>query len=153
MCCTGLPGLSVGKESDDNGGDPGLIHESGRSPTEGNSNPSTILAWEIPWTERSLAGYSSWSHRELAMTWQLTATTMNSTEPLWGLSDAYNVQTLHNAWFNNTSDSLRSRKYVTARLGLHGPHLRWPIYRPGKLVPAWGRDSFLAVSCILSSLP
>ena len=26
---------------------------------------SSILAWEIPWTERSLAGYSPWGCREL----------------------------------------------------------------------------------------
>ena len=31
----------------------------------------SILAWEIPWTERSLAGYSSWGHRELDRIWQL----------------------------------------------------------------------------------
>ena len=32
---------------------------------------SSILAWEIPWTERSLAGYSSWGHKELDRIWQL----------------------------------------------------------------------------------
>ena len=25
---------------------------------------SSILAWEIPWTEESLAGYSPWGHKE-----------------------------------------------------------------------------------------
>ena len=29
---------------------------------------SSILAWEIPWTEQSLAGYSPWGHKELEMT-------------------------------------------------------------------------------------
>ena len=29
---------------------------------------SSILAWRIPWTERSLAGYSPWGHKELDMT-------------------------------------------------------------------------------------
>ena len=29
----------------------GLILGSGRFPGEGNSNHSSILAWEIPWTE------------------------------------------------------------------------------------------------------
>ena len=24
---------------------------------------SSILAWEIPWTERSLEGYSPWGHK------------------------------------------------------------------------------------------
>ena len=32
-------------------GDMGLIPGSGRCPGVGNGNPSSILAWEIPWTE------------------------------------------------------------------------------------------------------
>ena len=32
-------------------GDLDLIPGSGRSPGEGNGNPSSILAWRIPWTE------------------------------------------------------------------------------------------------------
>ena len=32
-------------------GDLDLIPESGRSPREGNGNPTNILAWRIPWTE------------------------------------------------------------------------------------------------------
>ena len=46
-----LPGGSDGKESAYNVGDPGAIPGSGRSPTEGNGNHSSILAWRIPWTE------------------------------------------------------------------------------------------------------
>ena len=34
---------------------------------------SSILAWEIPWTE-SLAGYSPWGHEELDVTEGLTHT-------------------------------------------------------------------------------
>ena len=34
-----------------NAGDPGWIPGSGRSPEEGNGNPSSVLAWRIPWTE------------------------------------------------------------------------------------------------------
>ena len=33
------------------GGDVGLIAGSGRSPGEGRATHSSILAWEIPWTE------------------------------------------------------------------------------------------------------
>ena len=29
---------------------------------------SSILAWRIPWTERSLAGYSPWGHKKSDMT-------------------------------------------------------------------------------------
>ena len=51
---TDLPGGSVGKESTCSArdtGDMGLIPELERSPGEGNGNPSSILAWRIPWTE------------------------------------------------------------------------------------------------------
>ena len=47
----GFPGGSVVKNPPDDAGDldstPGL----GRSPGEGNATHSSILAWEIPWTE------------------------------------------------------------------------------------------------------
>ena len=42
---------SDGKESDCNAEDPGSIPGSGRSPGEGNGNPTSIPAWRIPWTE------------------------------------------------------------------------------------------------------
>ena len=47
----GFPGGTVVKNLPANAGDEGLIPGSGRSPGEGNGNPSSILAWEIPWTE------------------------------------------------------------------------------------------------------
>ena len=37
------------------------IPGSGRSPEEEMATHSSILAWEIPWTE-DLAGYSPWGH-------------------------------------------------------------------------------------------
>ena len=46
----GLPSSSVVKNLPANAGDSGSIPGSGRSPGEGNGNPST-LAWEIPWRE------------------------------------------------------------------------------------------------------
>ena len=46
-----FPGGSEGKASACNAGDPGLIPGLGRSPGEGNTNQSSILAWKIPWTE------------------------------------------------------------------------------------------------------
>ena len=51
----GFPGSSVVKNPAD-AGDVGLIPELGRSSGEGNGNPSSILAGEIPWTG-SLVGY------------------------------------------------------------------------------------------------
>ena len=49
--CMGFPGSSVAKNPPANAGDAGLIPGSGRSPAKGNGNPSSILAWEVPWTE------------------------------------------------------------------------------------------------------
>ena len=48
----GFPGGSVVKSPSANVGDTGLIPGSGRSPGEGSGNPSSILAWKIPQTER-----------------------------------------------------------------------------------------------------
>ena len=47
----GFPGISDGRESACNVGDPGSIPESGRSPGMGMATHSSILAWRIPWTE------------------------------------------------------------------------------------------------------
>ena len=47
----GFPGISDGRESACNAGDPGSIPESGRSPGMGMATHSSILAWRIPWTE------------------------------------------------------------------------------------------------------
>ena len=50
----GFSGGSSGKESACNVGDArdmGLIPGLGSSPGVGNGNPSSILAWRIPWTE------------------------------------------------------------------------------------------------------
>ena len=34
-------------------------------PEKGMATHSSILAWRIPWTERSLAGYSPWGSRRV----------------------------------------------------------------------------------------
>ena len=47
----GFPGGSMGKESACNVGDMGSIPGSGRYPGEGRTTHSSILAWEISWTE------------------------------------------------------------------------------------------------------
>ena len=47
----GFPGDSNGKASICSATDPGSIPELGRSPGEGVAPHSSILAWEIPWTE------------------------------------------------------------------------------------------------------
>ena len=46
-----LPCDSVVKNPSANAGDAGLIPGMGRSPGVGNGNHSSILAWEISWTE------------------------------------------------------------------------------------------------------
>ena len=47
----GFSGSSDSKESVCNVEDLGLIPGSGRSPGGGHGNPSSILAWRIPWAE------------------------------------------------------------------------------------------------------
>ena len=47
-----FPGGSDGKASVYNVGDPGSIPGLGRSPGEEMATHSSILAWEIPWTEQ-----------------------------------------------------------------------------------------------------
>ena len=47
-----FPGDSDGKESACNAGDPGSIPQSGRSLEKEMAIHSSILAWEIPWTEK-----------------------------------------------------------------------------------------------------
>ena len=42
---------SDSKESACSAGDPGLIPGLGRFPGEGDATHSSILVWEIPWTE------------------------------------------------------------------------------------------------------
>ena len=46
-----FPGGPEGKESACNAGDPGSIPRLGRSPGEGMTTHSSILAWTIPWTQ------------------------------------------------------------------------------------------------------
>ena len=47
----GSSGGSDGKESACNAGDPGSIPESRTSLGDGTGNPSSLLAWKIPWIE------------------------------------------------------------------------------------------------------
>ena len=49
----GLPQWLSGKESACSAGDAGSIPGSGRFPGEGKATLSSILAWEIPWTEEA----------------------------------------------------------------------------------------------------
>ena len=64
----GFPDGSEGKESAYSAGDlgdSGLIPGSGRSPGGGHGNPLQYYCLENPQGQRSLAGYSSWGHKEL----------------------------------------------------------------------------------------
>ena len=54
----GLPRWFSSKESPANAGDVGLIPGSGRSPGEGNDNPTPVFLPGKSHRQRSLAGYS-----------------------------------------------------------------------------------------------
>ena len=64
----GFPGGSNGKISTCNARDLGVSPELGRSPGGGNVNPLQFSFLENPHGQRSLAGYSSWGHKESDMT-------------------------------------------------------------------------------------
>ena len=64
----GFPGGSDGKESTCNVGDLCSIPGLGRSPGGGHGNPLKYSCLEDPHGQRSLAGYSPWSHKELDVT-------------------------------------------------------------------------------------
>ena len=59
----GFPGSSAGKESAYNAGDPSSIPGLGRSPGEGIGYPLQYSCLENPHGQRSLVGYTPWSHR------------------------------------------------------------------------------------------
>ena len=61
----GFPGGSDGKESACNGGDPGSILGSGRSPADRNT---PVFFPGESHRQRSLAGCSPWGHKESDMT-------------------------------------------------------------------------------------
>ena len=62
-----------GKEPANTGdtGDLGSVPGLGRSPAEGNGNQSSVLAWEVPWTEKP-GRLQSWDLQESDMTVQLS---------------------------------------------------------------------------------
>ena len=65
----GFSGGSYSKEFAFSSGDLSSNLRLGRSPGEGMTTDSSILAWEIPWCE---AGYSLCNLKELDMTQSLT---------------------------------------------------------------------------------
>ena len=68
----GFPGGSDGKESACDARDLGSIPGLGRFPGEGNGNLLQFFWLENPHGQRSLAGYSPWSHKELDTTERLS---------------------------------------------------------------------------------
>ena len=68
----GFPRSSVSKESVCNAGDLGSIPGLGRPPGGEHGNPLQYSGLENPHGQRSLVGYSSWGHKELDMTEQLS---------------------------------------------------------------------------------
>ena len=63
-----FPGGSDGKASACSAGDPGSIPGLGRSPGEGNGNPTPVLLPGKFHGLRSLVGYSPWGRKELDAT-------------------------------------------------------------------------------------
>ena len=83
----GYPGGSDGKESACNAGDLGSIPGLGWSLGRGDGNPFQYSCLENPHGQRSLAGYSPWSHKELDMTEQLSTAQHKSLIKPWALKE------------------------------------------------------------------
>ena len=61
---------------------PGVRSLGGEDPLEEEmTTHSSILAWRIPWTKRSLAGYSPWGCKESDTTERLSTQEMKHTHP------------------------------------------------------------------------
>ena len=90
----GFPAGSVVKNPPANAGDMGLIPGSERSLEKKMATHSSILAWEIPWTE-SLVGYSLQSHRRvghnLATKTKISWGRETKKCPVWAHCDKYNA--------------------------------------------------------------
>ena len=82
----GFPGGSNGEEFTYNAEDLGSIPGLGRSPGGGHGNPLQYSYWENPYGQRSLVGYSPWSHKEPDMTERLS-TAQHSISHLYQHSD------------------------------------------------------------------
>ena len=86
MWRTGLPWWLIGKESACNAEDLGSNPELGRSPGGRHGNPLQYSCLENPHGQRSLAGYSSWGHKELDINLQewRDGETKHSMWRIWG---------------------------------------------------------------------
>ena len=71
-----FPGVSDGKASAYNVGDPGSIPGLGRSPGEENGNPLQYSCLKKSHGWRNLVGYSLWGPRELDTTERLHSLTL-----------------------------------------------------------------------------
>ena len=115
----GLPGGSGGKESACNAGDLGSIPGSGRSLEKEMALHSSILSWEISWTERILLGYNLWGCKELDTTEWIT----HIHTRVFGLfSGILLLQTLQLLWtlFKRDSTNLAFYQWVQALDIAHG---------------------------------
>ena len=68
----GFPGGTEDKESACSAGDLGSTPGLGRSPGEGKGYPPQYSCLENPHGQRSLVGYSPWTHKESDMTERLS---------------------------------------------------------------------------------
>ena len=74
-------GGSDGKESACNAGNLGSIPRLGRSPGEGNGNPTPVFLPGESYGQKSLVGYSPWIHKVLDTTEQFTLSKYRTTCP------------------------------------------------------------------------
>ena len=83
------------EESTYNAGDLDLIPELGRSPGRGHGNPLQYSCLENPHGQRSLAGYSSWGHKDSDTTERLSTAQHTAYMLIWA-DKHINTQNLSN---------------------------------------------------------
>ena len=74
----------------------------------GMATHSSILAWKISWTERSLVGYSPWDRKESDTTEQLhwfTGSTLGHS----GLFPGWGVKISHASW--SKIENIKQKQY------------------------------------------
>ena len=97
---------------------------------KGMATHSSMLAWRIPWTERSLADYSPWCCEELDSTYQLNNSNNRSMHGL-----IYQKVILLHCWWPCSALSCRAILFLPESLPVHEIKVSQKAEVLGQLMP------------------
>ena len=122
------------KKSACSAGNPGSIPEGGRSPEEGNGNPtpSSILAWKIPWTEEP-GGLQSMGLQRVRHNWATITFTLQTDKNGYDLLMAFLWDTSVSLLFYFlyiSSPFLISLNYQQFTSRLYFCQIKWNFFSP-----------------------